>query len=82
LYPYLIVFGGEGVTDLDDLWVLDVDKFEWREVALKVGAVRPSGRRFHSTCLIGNEFFVIAGCYSKYKPLNSVYSIDLTKLVE
>jgi hypothetical protein len=32
--------------------------------------------------VINKEFFVIAGCYSKYKPLNSVFSIDLRKLEE
>lgn len=24
LYPYLIVFGGEGVSDLDDLWLFNL----------------------------------------------------------
>ena len=24
MYPYLVLFGGEGIADLDDLWVFNV----------------------------------------------------------
>lgn len=32
--------------------------------------------------MVGNEFFVIAGCHSKYRCLSDIYSIDLTSLIE
>ena len=44
--------------------------------------MKPCARRFHSSCLIGNEFFVIAGCHSKYRCLSDVFSLDLTPLLE
>jgi hypothetical protein len=44
--------------------------------------VKPCARRFHSSCLIGNEFFIIAGCHSKYRCLSDVYSLDLTPMLE
>jgi hypothetical protein len=80
--PYLVVFGGEAMNDLADLWVLNMETLEWKEVAFVKGAVRPCGRRFHSSCLIDNKFYVISGCHFKYKPLSSVYSMDLSPLRE
>ena len=41
----------------------------------------PCPRRFHSSALIGNKFYVIAGCHGKYKPLSDIYSLDLTNLI-
>ena len=82
LYPYLVVFGGSGVADLDDLWVYNLEENKWSEIPINKNSARPCGRRFHSSCLIGNSFFVIAGCYSKYRPLSDVFHIDLTNLVK
>jgi hypothetical protein len=53
-YPYLVVFGGEGIADLDDLWVFDFITLSWKEVPIEKNAVRPSPRRFHSSVRIGN----------------------------
>ncbi len=80
-YPYLVVFGGEGLADLDDLWVFDFRSERWGEVKMEKEAVRPCARRFHSSCLIGNEFYVIAGCHSKYRCLSDMYSLDLSPLL-
>jgi len=66
---------------MDDLWVFDFRSENWTEVKFDKDAVRPCARRFHSSCLIGNEFFVIAGCHSKYRCLSDVYSLDLTSLI-
>lgn len=81
-FPYLILFGGEGVSDLDDLWIFNFKTHSWTEVKSDKDAVKPCARRFHSSCLIGNEMFIIAGCYGKYRCLNDVYSLDLTPLIE
>ena len=54
IYPYLVVFGGESIADLDDLWVFNLQTSEWREVPIPKGATRPSSRRFHSSCVIEN----------------------------
>lgn len=82
LYPYLIVYGGQGVADLDDLWVCHLETMKWTEIATEKNSTKPCGRRFHSSCLVGNQFFVIAGCYLKYRPLSDIFSIDLTNLVK
>lgn len=81
-YPYLAVFGGEGVADLDDLWVYNFETSAWTEVPIEKNSPRPCARRFHSSCTIGNELFVIAGCHSKYRCLNDIYSIDLSNLLK
>lgn len=81
-FPYLAVFGGEGVADLDDLWLFSFHSLRWQEVRFPQDAPRPCARRFHSSCLVGNEMFVIAGCHGKYRCLSDVYSLDLTPLLE
>lgn len=81
-YPYLAVFGGEGVTDLDDLWVFNFLTLSWMEIPVGSNDPRPCARRFHSSAKIGNEFFIIAGCHSKYRCLYDIYSIDLSPLLE
>ena len=81
-YPNLVVFGGEGISDLDDLWVFNFLSMSWTEVPIPAGSVRPCARRFHSSAKVGNEFYVIAGCHSKYRCLSDIYSIDLTNLIE
>ena len=70
------------MADLDDLWLFNLETKLWTEVQIPKNSTRPCGRRFHSSCLIGNQFYVIAGCYSKYRPLSDVFSIDLTKLMK
>lgn len=77
-YPHLVVFGGEGISDLDDLWIFNFLTMTWTEVPIPQNAVRPCARRFHSSAKVGNEFFVISGCHSKYRCLCDTYSIDLT----
>jgi hypothetical protein len=77
-YPYLAVFGGEGVADMDDLWLFNFQTLSWKEAKFERDATRPCARRFHSSCLIGNELFIVAGCHGKYRCLSDVYSLDLT----
>ena len=80
-YPYLVVFGGEGVADMDDLWLFNMQTQRWNEVKIDRDQPKPCARRFHSSCMIGQEFFVIAGCHGKYRCLSDVYSMDLSSLV-
>lgn len=53
-YPHLVVFGGEGITDLDDLWIFNFLTMSWTEVPVAAQAVRPCARRFHSSAKVGN----------------------------
>lgn len=76
-----MVFGGEGIADLDDLWIFDLRNNSWKEVKIAEGKSKPSARRFHTSVLIGNNFYVIAGCYAKYRSLSDIWKIDLTSLV-
>lgn len=55
---------------------------KWTEVLVPKSSIRPCARRFHSSALVNNEFFVIAGCYGKYRCLSDIYSIDLTSFLE
>ena len=82
IYPYLVVFGGEGVTDMDDLWLFNLETLRWKEIQMDKNKPRPCGRRFHSSAVIGNEFYIIGGCHGKYRCLSDVYSLDLTPLIK
>jgi hypothetical protein len=53
-YPYLVVYGGEGVSDLDDLWIFNFISMDWKEVHLPENTVRPCARRFHSSAKVGS----------------------------
>lgn len=70
------------MADLDDIWAYHLEEGKWKEIVIEKNSTKPCGRRFHSSCLIGNTFYVIAGCYAKYRPLSDVFCIDLTPLVE
>lgn len=82
VYPYLVIYGGEGVADMDDLWVFNFLTLSWQEVPIDKNATRPCARRFHSSAVIDNEFFVIGGCHGKYRCLSDVYSLNLTPLLK
>ena len=81
MYPYLVVFGGEGVCDMDDLWVFNFLTLSWKEIHIDQEKPKPCARRFHSSALINNQFLIIAGCHGKYRCLKDVYSLDLTPLL-
>lgn len=74
-YPYLIVFAGEGIEDLQDLWAYDVRHLSWQEI--KINSHRPTARRFHSSCLVGNKIYVFGGCEGKYNCLRDLYCLDI-----
>ena len=78
----MVVFGGEGLADMDDLWIFNFTTERWVEVKTDKDAPHPCARRFHSSCMIGKEFFVVAGCHGKYRCLSDVYSLDLAPLFE
>ena len=77
-----MVFGGEGLADMEDLWAFNFQTERWTEIKIDKNSSRPCARRFHSSCMIGNEFFVVAGCHGKYRCLSDVFSLDLTPLLE
>ena len=79
---YLVVFGGEGIGDIDDLWIFDFKNSSWIEVIISEGKVKPIARRFHSSALIGNKMYIIGGCYNRYRSLKDIFSLDLTAFIE
>jgi hypothetical protein len=81
-FPYLVVFGGEGVDDLGDLWVYNLETLSWREVRFSNQAARPKARRFHSSCLVENSVYVFGGCEGKYSCLGDLFELDLSAFLE
>ena len=77
---YLIVFGGEGYLELDDLWIFDFNRESWTEVKCS-SSEKPSPRRFHSSAVVNNRMYVIGGCYEKKIVQDPVYSLDLSQFL-
>ena len=76
------MFGGEALTDLDDLWLFNFETLEWLEVELDKTNPKPAGRRFHSSLLIKDQMVIVGGCFARYRSLNDVWSINLSSLRE
>ena len=49
-----MVFGGEGLADMEDLWAFNFQTERWTEIKIDKNSSRPCARRFHSSCMIGN----------------------------
>ena len=79
---YLVIFGGEVLTDLDDLWVFDFQSQEWTEIAFERGSTKPPGRRFHSSVMHNEQLVIIGGCFGRYRSLNDVWTINLAPLID
>ena len=76
----MIIHGGEAFKhDLDDIWALDLNTYSWQEVQSQKG---PESRRFHSSCLVGDYFYVIGGCEGNYNCFSDIQRLDLSFLRE
>lgn len=78
LHPYMVVFGGESTTDLDDLWLHNFATMTWQEV--RPNGPKPRARRFHSSAMVGNWLYVIGGCFNKYEQLGDIWAMNLGPL--
>jgi len=74
----LVIFGGEGIDDLGDLWAYNMETLSWKEIKVPTNGTQPSARRFHTSCIIDNSIYIYAGCETKYACLNDLHKIDLT----
>jgi hypothetical protein len=83
-YPYLMVHGGEGVSniDFDDMWVFNVVDKTWRDLSFDPSGAHPKKRRFHATALVGSHFYVLGGCTGNYQLLGDIHRVDLSRLFE
>ena len=62
---WMVIFGGENIIDLDDLWVFDINSHYWN----KCGFINkgPQARKFHGSTVIGeSKMVIIGGCFNNY----------------
>ena len=63
----MIIFGGDQdsntVAYLQDLWELDLDSYQWRE--LHPAGALPSGRLGHDCCMSGDNMYLFGGYQGK-----------------
>lgn len=67
---------------MDDLWTFNLLSSKWTEIKFDRTKTYPCARRFHTSVLIENSFYVIAGCYGKYRCLSDVFRIDLSSYLK
>lgn len=79
---YMIVIGGEGEVDLNDLWALDLEEKVWTK--LRFEGDKFTARRFHTAVTQDNKVYVFGGCHDEYSYdfLNEVVELDFTSFVE
>lgn len=77
-----MIFGGEGVANLDlnDTWAFDLDQEKW--IALSPKGSTPVRRRFASSALVGSDFYILGGCKDNYDLLGDLYKMSLLPLLE
>jgi len=56
----MIIIGGEGEVDLDDIWALDFNTSQWHRLAFQ--GISFKARRFHTACAIGHKLYIYGGC--------------------
>ena len=74
LKNHMIVFGGQGKSDLNDLFILDLDTLKWQLPFLSTS--KPPPRRFHSATKWKSSMVVFGGCCDEFEPLNDLWIID------
>ena len=72
----MIIVGGEGEDDLDDVWALDLDSKRWTQ--LHIEGQTFNARRFHTAVSHGDKMYVFGGCHDEYSYdyLNEVWEFD------
>ena len=79
----MVIFGGENIIDMNDLWIFHLDTHSWLELnSIKITNTKPKPRRFHTSILRGNQLIIIGGCYDKYINLNDIYYIDFSSFLQ
>jgi len=67
LGEYMVVYGGENIVDLNDLWVLELRSYQWKK--MNVYGKAPKARKFHSSCVYQDRLYILGGCYDNYESL-------------
>ena len=70
------------MTDFNDLWLFDLEKYQWNEVKLNNNEVKPSERRFHASCQRNNELVVVGGCKGKYDTIQDIYTMKFDEFLK
>ena len=60
----MVVVGGEGEHDLDDVWALNLDTKRWTQ--LHISGQEFHARRFHTAVSHGHKMYVFGGCHDEY----------------
>ena len=67
LSNYMVISGGEGHFDLNDIWALNLDTYQWILINTHSNLLP---RRFHSSISYpGNKIYIYAGCHLDYQTL-------------
>jgi hypothetical protein len=62
--------------------VFNLQTEQWSEIILDKNKAKPCARRFHTSVVLGNSFYVIGGCHGKYRCLSDIWSVDFTDFLE
>lgn len=80
---FMVVIGGESNnTDMQDLWVLDVEDGRWYQLSISNQESFKSKRFLSVSAVSGNRIITFGGCHSEYEHVNDLDMFDLTAFIE
>lgn len=75
----IVMFGGwDGSRFLDDMWILDVDRNNWKEVNIEGEKPRP--RALHAALVCNKTMVIFGGAVSLDRGLNDVWMMDMREM--
>ena len=82
---FMIIIGGESFTDLNDVFMLDLDSYLWTKVEIQANeSFHP--RRFHTSTVINTpkftKLYVYGGCYGEYHYIDDMQELTFDNLLK
>lgn len=78
----MIVIGGESNnTDMQDLWVLDLEIGKWYKMQIINQENFKSKRFLTASPIKGNRLVTFGGCHSEYEHMNDLDMFDLSDFI-
>lgn len=79
----MVVIGGESNnTDMQDLWVLDIEAGRWYQLSISNQESFKSKRFLSVSAISGNRIVTFGGCHSEYEHMNDCEIFDLTTFIQ
>jgi hypothetical protein len=78
----MVIVGGEAMSDLRDIWTLNLDTMVWYKPEVE-GFDSYTPKRFHTVSTITDtQIITFGGCHSEYVHMNELHVFELSQFFE